>query len=197
MDVRNLSADAEEFTANAYLVDDTALIDAGADPVVVEALAGKDVETVVVTHSHWDHVENLPAIVERHGPDVYAPDPEQLSVDADVIEDGDELTLGAQDAVFTVYATPGHKDDHVCLFNADEGVLFAGDLLFPNGGFGRTDLDEGDREILIESIERMTHLDVKALYAGHQEPTTENVNQQILDSLAEARKKEPKYPDEQ
>ena len=32
-------------------------------------------------------------------------------------------------------------------------MLFAGDLVFANGSFGRTDLAEGDRETLIESIE--------------------------------------------
>jgi len=34
-------------------------------------------------------------------------------------------------------------------------VLFAGDLVFANGGFGRTDLEEGNRELLVDSIRHL------------------------------------------
>ena len=65
--------------------------------------------------------------------------------------------------------------------------------MFPRGGFGRTDLDEGDREALIESIEKIVDLKIQKMFCGHDEKATENVNQQIMESLENAKKREPKY----
>ncbi len=195
MQIENLAADADEFTCNVYLVDNTALVDTGADDIVLEKLGDhdRDIETVVITHSHWDHIEHLEAIVDWYDPDVYAFEPDNLPVDAEKLADGDTVTLGAMDTVFVTAHTPGHKNDHICLYSPDEKILFSGDLVFPGGAFGRTDLDEGDRDTLIDSIERITDLDVQELYAGHGESTDENVNAQIEGSLKEARRKEPKY----
>ncbi|MDY6770424.1 MAG: MBL fold metallo-hydrolase [Candidatus Nanohaloarchaea archaeon] len=191
MQIDNLADDAESFTSNAFLIDDQALIDTGADPVILERLQNSDLQTVVITHSHHDHIENLPQIVEAHSPDVHAFEPDNLPVDAERGGDGDKIELAG--TTFTAHHTPGHRDDHICLHDPDSGVLFAGDLLFPGGSFGRTDLEQGDRDTLIASIERIAGLDVTAMYAGHDQPTTEDVDQQIQDSLAEARKHKPKY----
>ncbi len=199
MNVENLAADADEFTSNVFLVDDTALIDTGADEIVLDRLEEKDaeIETVVITHSHWDHIENLEEIVARYDPQVYAYSPSNLPDgvvgNTQVLADGETVALGAMETIFVAVHTPGHRDDHICLYSPDEKVLFAGDLIFPGGAFGRTDLEEGDRDTLIESIERITDLDVHELYAGHGEPATDNVNAQIQGSLKEARKHEPKY----
>ncbi|PSH01277.1 MAG: MBL fold metallo-hydrolase, partial [Nanohaloarchaea archaeon SW_10_44_10] len=72
-------------------------------------------------------------------------------------------------------------------------IVFTGDLIFPDGGFGRTDLQEGDREKLIESIKKLTGLEVKEMYCGHEEAAKENVEKQIRRSLEEAKKRESKY----
>lgn len=191
--MENLAADADEFTSNTYLVDNTALVDTGAADIVLERLEDKQVETVVITHSHHDHIEHLETIVSRFDPTVYAFEPVNLPVDAEKLSDGDTVTLGAANTPFIAIHTPGHKNDHVCLYSPDEHALFSGDLIFPDGAFGRTDLEEGDRDLLIDSIERITDLDVQAMYPGHDAPTTEDVNQQIQESLAEAKKREPKY----
>lgn len=191
MNITNLADGADSFTSNAFLVNDTVLIDTGADAVVLEALEDKGVETVIITHSHWDHVENLPIIVNRFDPTVYAFNPANLPVEAEPLNDGETLELDG--VTFEVYHTPGHKDDSICLYNVEEQVLFSGDLLFPGGSFGRTDLDEGDRDLLSESIERIAELDVAAMYAGHDAPTTEQVNEQIRESLTDAKKHEAKY----
>ncbi len=191
MQIENLAADVDSFTANAYLIDGTDLVDAGADPAIIEALENRDIDTVIITHSHHDHIETLPEIVKAHDPDVYAYEPAKLPVEAKAIGDGDSIRIGG--ATFQAYHTPGHREDHICLHSTATGILFSGDLIFPGGSFGRTDLEEGDRDVLIESIERIAALDVTAIYAGHDEPTTEDVNDQIQTSLTEARKHEPKY----
>ncbi|MDY6765756.1 MAG: MBL fold metallo-hydrolase [Candidatus Nanohaloarchaea archaeon] len=190
MQVENAAAGAERFTSNAWLVDGTVLVDAGSDPAVLEAVdAGLD--TVLVTHSHHDHIENLPVLVDRFDVDVHAFAPENLPVAAQGLADGDTVASG--DDRFDVVHTPGHRDDHVCFHVADHAVLFAGDLVFPGGEFGRTDLEQGDRDRLISSIETIARLDIDRLYAGHGDAATEDVADRVQDSLAAARDREPKY----
>ncbi|MCJ7428889.1 MAG: MBL fold metallo-hydrolase [Candidatus Nanohaloarchaeota archaeon QJJ-5] len=190
MTIENLAADTDTFTSNVYLIDEKTLIDAGSGESIVNAVPD-DLSFVVITHSHDDHIDNLEAIIEMTNATVFAYNPDALPVDANRITDGDSLRLGPHQ--FSIYHTPGHKDDSICLYRKDHKQLFSGDLIFPDGSFGRTDLDEGDRDTLIESIERITALDVAELYPGHDEPTTIEVNEQIEQSLAEARKHEPKY----
>lgn len=190
MDITNLAGGVETFTANVFRFDDV-LIDAGDGDEVRRRIDAHDVGTVVITHSHDDHIANLPAVVDEHDPAVHAFEPANLPVDAEPLADGDELALAG--TAFEVYHTPGHRDDHVCLYAPGEKVLFSGDLIFPGGSFGRTDLAEGDRDELIASIARIAELDVAEMYAGHDAPTREDVNAQIRESLAEAEKREPKY----
>ncbi|MDY6777419.1 MAG: MBL fold metallo-hydrolase [Candidatus Nanohaloarchaea archaeon] len=189
MQIDNLAEDADSFTANAFLLSETALIDTGSDPIVLERL--DSIYQVAITHTHHDHIENLPQIVDQHSPTIYAYEPDNLPVDAEQVQDRDNIDLAGSS--FNILHTPGHKDDSICLFHEKSGTLFSGDLIFPDGSFGRTDLEEGNRDTLIKSIERITRLDVQALYPGHDSPTTTEVNQQIQQSLKEAKKREPKY----
>lgn len=49
-------------------------------------------------------------------------------------------------------------------------MLIAGDLIFANGSFGRTDLEEGDRATLIDSIDRVKETvseDLGEMHTGH------------------------------
>lgn len=190
MDVENLAAGVEAFTGNVWNFDAT-LVDVGEGEAVLERIRDRDVETVVVTHSHHDHVDNLPAVVEAHDPEVHAFEPGNLPVDAEPLADGDELVLGG--VAFEVLHTPGHKDDSICLHAPAERVLFSGDLVFPGGAFGRTDLEEGDRDRLIKSLERVAELDVEELYAGHGEAVREHADEGIAGSLTAAKRREPKY----
>jgi hydroxyacylglutathione hydrolase len=192
MKVENLRVKAYDFTGNVWKFendDETVLIDAGTGDSWDEIRKLEEVDKVVVTHSHYDHVDNLPKIVDRYSPEVYSYEPENLPVEASKLED--EIDLAGLN--FEVFHTPGHKDDSICLYNREEGLLFTGDLLFPDGGFGRTDLEEGDRNLLIESIEKIEGLYVEEMFCGHDPAATEDVEEQISRSLKEARKRESKY----
>jgi glyoxylase-like metal-dependent hydrolase (beta-lactamase superfamily II) len=191
MEIDNIAENSEDFTGNVWRISngETVLIDAGTGDSWNAIKTLEKVDKVVVTHSHYDHVDNLPKIVEKFDPDVFAFEPDNLEVESRELSEEDTVELYGTD--FKVFHTPGHKNDSICLFG--EGILFAGDLLFPEGGFGRTDLEEGDRDTLIESIEKIAELDVKEMYCGHKEAAKENVNGQIESSLEDARKKESKY----
>ena len=202
----NVTADAERFTCNAYLVDGevTTLVDAGAMPGVVEEIREHvdDLDRVVLTHQHGDHVEQLDAVLDAFDAELFAYDDHPRRTHE--IGDGDEVQIG--DEAHEVVYTPGHADDHVAFVG--ETALFSGDVVvyndgaFDDGSFGRTDHATGDRERLIESLR--TILDrlpdaVTGLYAGHGDPFEANgdsVRDVIERALERAERREPKYPDE-
>ncbi|MFB6116307.1 MAG: MBL fold metallo-hydrolase [Candidatus Nanosalina sp.] len=193
MKVDNLAESSEDFTGNVWLIEgkETLLVDVGTGDCWKRIRELKSIDKVIVTHSHHDHVENLSKVVENFNPEVYAFEPGNLPVEAEEIDDRE--TLEFPGLRFQVFHTPGHKDDSICLYNPSENILFSGDLIFPEGGFGRTDLEEGDRDKLIESIERIEELEVESFYPGHGEAVIDEGSEWISKSLENAKKREPKY----
>ncbi|MFC7250367.1 MBL fold metallo-hydrolase [Halomicroarcula sp. GCM10025324] len=175
--IRNLARGVQSFTSNAFLVtgERTALVDVGNEFDVVEAVREHtaDLDAVVLTHTHYDHVGNLADVVAAFDVEVWGQDPAQDGVDHG-IEDGDHVTLGDHD--YLAVHTPGHKEDHLCFYSAAADVLFAGDLVFANGSFGRTDLEEGDRDTLVDSIARLLDVideELAEMHTGHGPSVTD------------------------
>jgi glyoxylase-like metal-dependent hydrolase (beta-lactamase superfamily II) len=180
-DIENLAADVQAFTSNVFLVtgDRTVLVDPGANFDVVGELETRiDVlDAVVLTHTHPDHVGNVDDVREAFDVQTWGWDPSHPAVDDEL---GEAVRLG--DDQFSVIHTPGHKDDHVSLYAPSTSVCFAGDLVFANGAFGRTDLEEGDRETLIRSIDRLLETvgdELAVLHTGHGPSVTDGVSATI------------------
>jgi glyoxylase-like metal-dependent hydrolase (beta-lactamase superfamily II) len=204
MDVYTVTADAETFTCNAYLAvgDERAtLVDAGAMPGVADVVAEyvDDLDAVVLTHQHGDHVAQLDAVLDRFDADCYAYDDHPHR--SHVLDDGDSVYVG--DERCEVVYTPGHADDHVSLVGTDR--LYSGDVVvyndgaFDDGSFGRTDRAGQSRDRLVESIvdllERLPD-SVDAMYAGHGDVYDDDVHAVVQRALRRARRREPKYPGE-
>jgi glyoxylase-like metal-dependent hydrolase (beta-lactamase superfamily II) len=200
MEVTNVTADAEEFTCNAYLApgEEPTLIDAGAVPGVVDTIREHtdSLSRVVLTHQHGDHVGELDAVLSAFDADLYAYDahPDRT----DTLRDGDKLTVGSESV--EVVHTPGHAGDHVSLVG--DRSLFSGDVVvyndgaFDDGSFGRTDYPGQSRERLVESIREL--LDrlpetVDRMYAGHGGIYTGDVRTVVERALDRAERREPKY----
>jgi glyoxylase-like metal-dependent hydrolase (beta-lactamase superfamily II) len=152
----NLAQGQQVFTSNVFLVsgERTVLVDPGNEFDVVAAVEERvdGLDAVVLTHTHSDHVGNVPTVVDHFGVDVWGFDPSNDLVDHE-IEDDETVQIG--DHSYRALHTPGHKDDHLCFYADAPERLFAGDLVFANGSFGRTDLEEGDRDVLVDSIGRL------------------------------------------
>ncbi|MFB6071405.1 MAG: MBL fold metallo-hydrolase [Halobacterium sp.] len=200
MDVRHVTRDAETFTCNAFLAlgDRPTLVDAGAYDGVVDEIRTHtdDLAAVVLTHQHGDHVEQLDAVVDAFGPDVYAFADHPLRTHE--LADGDRLTVGSDS--FEVVFTPGHAPDHVSLVSGD--ALFSGDVVvhddgaFDDGSFGRTDMAGQSRERLIGSIRELlarTPDSVTELYSGHGSVFEGDVRAVLERALERAERREPKY----
>ncbi|MFC7167400.1 MBL fold metallo-hydrolase [Halospeciosus flavus] len=203
MDVIEVTREAETFTCNAFLVAEgtTTLVDVGAMPGVEDVVADHvdELDRVVLTHQHRDHVAELDAVVDAFDPDVYAYADHPLRTHE--LDDGDEVTVGTES--FEAVHSPGHADDHLAFVS--ETTLFSGDVVvhddsaFDYGSFGRTDRPGQSREELIESIRRI--LDrmpegVEHMYAGHGGVFHGDVRDVVETALERAEEREPKYPDE-
>jgi len=202
MEVHNVTAEAETFTCNAYLAvgERTVLVDAGAWEGVVDAVREHtdEVDAVVLTHQHGDHVQQLDAVLDAFDAELYAYG-DHTRRDHE-LEDGDEVLVG--DETCEVVYTPGHADDHVSLVSAQS--LFSGDVVvhddgaFDDGSFGRTDRPGQSREREIESIRdllaRMPD-GVEAMYSGHGGVFHGDVRAVVVRALERAEHREPKYPE--
>ncbi|QLH75890.1 MBL fold metallo-hydrolase [Halosimplex rubrum] len=203
MEVVNVTADAETFTSNAYLAlgESPTLVDAGAMSGVVDVIAEytDDLDRVVLTHQHGDHVSQLDAVLDAFDAEVYAYADHPRRTDE--LADGDTVTVGEETC--EVVFTPGHADDHVSLVS--DASLFSGDVVvhddgaFDDGSFGRTDMAGQSRERLIESIEDLLERlpeSVKHMYSGHGDVFEGDVRAVVERALGRAERREPKYPDE-
>jgi hydroxyacylglutathione hydrolase len=155
---------------------------------IVDELAARDwtLKLIVSTHGHWDHIGDNAAVASHAGADIavhpldrprlehpqplFAPFEIPPSVPAVELAEGGEIRFG--EIRLTVLHTPGHTEGSVCLYAADEGLLFSGDTLFA-GGWGRVDLPGGDAAALVESLGRLTSFeDRTAVMPGHGPATT-------------------------
>ncbi len=203
MDVHHLTADADVFTCNVFLVpgEQTTLIDAGSMNGIVDAVLDHvdSLDRVVLTHQHGDHVEQLEAVVEAFNPEcfAYAAHPHRTHS----LEDSDKVVIGSTE--FESVHTPGHAPDHLAFVGTE--TLFSGDVVvhddgaFEGGSFGRTDGPDQSRERLIESIEALLARlppTIEHMYSGHGGVYHGDVHAVVERALERAKRREPKYPEE-
>lgn len=84
--------------------------------------------------------------------------------------DGSTITFG--NTTLQVIATPGHTRGGICFYSPADHVLFSGDTLFC-GSCGRTDLEGGDSQAIIQSLKKLTTLpDSTKVFCGHGNSTS-------------------------
>jgi glyoxylase-like metal-dependent hydrolase (beta-lactamase superfamily II) len=175
------------------------LVDPGEEPQrLLEAVAalGVEIEAILITHCHFDHIGAVAPLARATGAPVYCPqievpllrdvmawippgfgpfeswEPEQT------VAGGERLSLAGLD--IEVLLTPGHSPGHVTYAIAPAGVgpaaapaLLSGDVLF-QGSVGRTDLPGGDWNVLERSIGTLVErfAGETTVYPGHMGVTT-------------------------
>ncbi len=142
------------------------------------------------THCHLDHVFGNRWVHERYGLTLHLHEKEKKVLDFAptsglmynmpfdnysgeliYLREGDTLYEG--DHTLCVIEAPGHSPGSICFYNAAQGFIISGDVLFRNS-IGRTDLPGGNHQQLLESIrEKLWPLpDNTVVYSGHGETTT-------------------------
>jgi hydroxyacylglutathione hydrolase len=186
------------FQENCYIIGDEAsgvgaLVDPG-DEAARIAMAvegtGLEIGSIIVTHTHIDHVGAVVALVDEYTCPVLMhaeaePMLEQLPTQALMmglrfgkvptvdryVEDEEILEVG--DLRLRSLYTPGHAPGHLAFYVEDEGLVLSGDALFA-GSVGRVDLPGGSMEVLMRSIEErlLTLPDQTVVCSGHGPRTT-------------------------
>ena len=134
------------------------VVDPGDSAPVLEALQklGLELQAILVTHHHADHVGGVDAVREATGAAVYGPARENIPEPLQRLAQGD--TVDALGLRFGVIDVPGHTAGHIAFYCPDvDGapLLFCGDTLF-SGGCGR--LFEGTPAQMLGSLDQLAQL---------------------------------------
>lgn len=169
------------------------VVDAGdnaGDIIAAIERRGLNVDRIISTHGHFDHVGANQAVLKHCDAKllVHEADVPMLARAGDVarsygiagvsspqpdgfLTDGMEISFGT--CRMTVLHTPGHTQGGCCLYLAGEKKIITGDTLFADS-IGRTDLPGGNHEQLLASIRTrlFTLPDDVVAYPGHGPETT-------------------------
>ena len=125
-----------------------------------------DLESILITHHHFDHTGGMLALAKKYDCPVYGPSGDHIEGLTSKVSEGDEITIF--NFKFKIFETPGHTLDHIAYFHSsDKGsCLFCGDTLF-SGGCGR--LFEGTAEDMFSSLNKFISLpDETLVFCAHE-----------------------------
>jgi glyoxylase-like metal-dependent hydrolase (beta-lactamase superfamily II) len=175
-------------TTNCYIVGQERLwiVDPGSpDPTEQRRLLdlldeltanGAELQGVLLTHHHPDHVGGVHALCQARDLRVHG---HPLTLDridtsiprGDKIEDGGRIDLGnAPDGAsgwhLTAVHTPGHDQGHLCFVESRYGAMLAGDMMSTISTI-IIDPPEGNLQTYMQSLERISTLTMTTLYPAH------------------------------
>jgi glyoxylase-like metal-dependent hydrolase (beta-lactamase superfamily II) len=197
--VRIVANNPNHFTfkgTNTYLIGtrSLALIDPGPeDPkhlaAILEAVGGRRISHVLITHTHRDHTDGMPALLAATGAKTAGFGRRALTrgtkrtspsggefVDMDFVPDiplADGGRLEGDGWAFLAVHTPGHAPDHLCFALEGTDILFSGDHVM---GWNTSVVapPEGSMSAYMRSLERLTERNDGVYFPGHggqvQEP---------------------------
>jgi glyoxylase-like metal-dependent hydrolase (beta-lactamase superfamily II) len=142
-----------------------------------------NVKGIILTHAHHDHAMGAFVILEKADPKVFIQTYDTKYVATRFgpnlvkVDDGDiiETELWPLEVIWT----PGHTEGGMCLYNKKFRILFSGDTVFPNGYYGRYDGESGSLKKIVESLKRLTEIEVDIMLPGHGTPVFTNAGEQI------------------
>ncbi len=161
-------SDNYAFLAHDAASGETALVDAPeAEPILAALEArGWRLSHVLLTHHHWDHVDALPAILERHPAKVIGAtaDAHRLPELGQQVAEGDSFTIGGDE--IHVLDVSGHTVGHIAFHAPASKAVFTADSLMALG-CGR--LFEGTAAQMWDSLSKLAALPGDTIvYSGHE-----------------------------
>ena len=183
----------EGLCSNIYVVgkEEAVIIDTGvgnySNPVWPQleelGVTPDKVKGVVLTHAHHDHAMGAFIILQKADPKVFVHRLDTLYIASRFgpnlvkVEDGDvvETELWPLEVVWT----PGHTEGGMCLYAREERILFSGDTVFPDGNYGSYYGESGSLHAIIDSLKKLSELEVDIMLPGHGRPLLDGAGEHI------------------
>jgi glyoxylase-like metal-dependent hydrolase (beta-lactamase superfamily II) len=150
-----------------------------------------DVQLIISTHCHCDHIGGNKRIQDQSGCDIALHKIGKYFIDTRddwatwwkyfnqeaeffdctrALNDGEVLSIGPYE--FEVIHTPGHAAEGIVLYNRSERLLISSDTLWKNDMAVMNRSVEGSAAPfqMLKSLEKLESLDVQMVYPGHGPP---------------------------
>jgi glyoxylase-like metal-dependent hydrolase (beta-lactamase superfamily II) len=153
------------------------------DDIKKDGFDPEKIEVIITTHSHPDHFDGIRSFMENNTQMALHPEEDRFIKETGMgfynmfglqlpeyrvdipLQEGE---FKVKNTTFEIYHTPGHSPGSISIYWPDKKALIVGDVIF-QAGVGRTDFPGGDGNLLKQSIERLSRLDVEYLLPGHGE----------------------------
>lgn len=151
------------YETNCYLIikdNDSLIVDPGDEyNTIKNELGNLNLQGILVTHRHDDHIGALDKLVAEYKVVVYD-------------KKRSEGNYSVHPFNFSIIENKGHSDDSISFYFKDENIMFTGDFLF-KGTIGRTDLKTGSsKDMVISLINIKKYNPNTIIYPGHGEEST-------------------------
>ena len=145
-----------------------------------------DVDHVIVTHAHGDHIGGLEAVLTAAPTAVGyagAGDVEGISAPRELVS----VTGGDEVFGLEIVGTPGHTPGHICAFDPGTGLLLAGDAMVTNSGSLAGPVPEFSDDLALAqaSVKAMADTPVETIVVGHGDPIIDDAGTQLRRLAAE------------
>jgi hydroxyacylglutathione hydrolase len=148
-----------------------AIVDPGDAAPIMQFLQTNNLqlEAILLTHHHPDHIGGVTELLEQYKVPVYGPESKAIPQVSYIMHEGESLQVcGVR---FSVLETPGHTLDHIAYYaeapsSEQAPILFCGDTLFA-GGCGR--VFEGTMPMMYASLQKLAALSPQTkVYCAHE-----------------------------
>lgn len=158
----------ERVCSTIYLIEEAGkrlLVDSGDGKAKLDFVP----DICILTHGHFDHTSGVHVdwpLVLLH-PKEFSFGGSHIKIPKNAKENPMKpLRFGSH--LLEFFHTPGHTDGSICILDKKTGILFSGDTVFADGGYGRTDLG-GNEEAITGSLALIGKIDYCLLCPGHGE----------------------------
>lgn len=188
------------YDSNVFLIEkneEVVIVDAGVElEKVKEAVCGRKVSGILLTHGHFDHTYFVLKYQKEFGCKVFASEKireyledEKKNYSTDFkntflkvknfdnfvfLKGGGEVHIGSFE--ISHLQLGGHSKSDMCYIFGDE--IFVGDIVLGRA-IGRTDLYGGDKFEMLKSLETLKKLDYKVMHCGHGEDFDKNTQDKV------------------
>ena len=153
---------------NVLVIDVALSEDSNMDGIIeqVEAMGGRKIEKILLTHIHSDHCGGALALRKRCGAKlgIHRSRAGYLGGEDFQYDDNDRISFGGGE--LQVLHTPGHESGHCCFYESGDKVLFSGDNIL---GYGTAVIrpPDGNMTDYLCSLERLLQFDISLVLPGH------------------------------